>query len=143
MFVVVTHLMRTRLDAIDHLVSLCGSSVIQDHSGVSTRWCKWDSNYQLTCEGPWVLMHVPHALQRNWSIYCGQANKYLKRVHINIAGPMPVASTGGKSYMYVVVDDYTRTIYAKAPHFKSEVVEVFKTFRVAAETESGMRSARL
>ena len=36
-----------------------------------------------------------------------QASRYLERVHINIAGPMPVKSAGGKEYLYVVVDDYT------------------------------------
>ena len=50
---------------------------------------------------------------------------------------------GVRSYMYIVVDNYTHTVYTKALCFKSEAVEVFKTLRVAAETKSRMSSARL
>ena len=35
------------------------------------------------------------------------------RVHINIAGLMPVASVSGGECVYVVVDDYTRAAYAR------------------------------
>ena len=46
-------------------------------------------------------VHLPHKQGRQW------ASRYLEQVHINITGPMPVKSAGGKEYLYVVVDDYT------------------------------------
>ena len=46
-------------------------------------------------------VHLLHKQGRQW------VSRYLERVHINIAGPMPVKSAGGKEYLYVVMDDYT------------------------------------
>ena len=48
------------------------------------------------------------------------AGKQLSRVHIDIADPMPVASAGGREYMYIVMDDSTRAVYARPLRFKSE-----------------------
>ena len=47
------------------------------------------------------LVHLPHKGGRK------RVSKYLERVHIDIAGPMPVKSAGGREYVYVIVDDYT------------------------------------
>jgi len=49
----------------------------------------------------------------------GRAGEYLKRVHINIDGPVPVALTGGREFEYVVVDDYTHAVYTRPPPLKS------------------------
>ena len=61
------------------------------------------------------------------------------RVHIDIAGPMQVKSAGGKEYEYIVVDDYTRVVYARPLRLKSEAQEVFKVFKAVAENESQKR----
>ena len=42
-------------------------------------------------------------------------------------------------YVYVVVDDYTRAVYARPLRLKSAAVEAFKAFRVAVEDESWKR----
>ena len=47
------------------------------------------------------LVHLPHKEGRK------RASKYLEQVHINIAGPMPIKSAGGREYVYVIVDNYT------------------------------------
>ncbi len=41
-----------------------------------------------------------------------RTSKRVSRGHIDIAGPMPVVLAGEREYvyMYVVVDDYTRTV---------------------------------
>ena len=52
-------------------------------------------------------VHLPHKEGRT------RATEYLEQVHINIAGPMPVRSAGRKEYLYVIVDDFTRTVYAR------------------------------
>lgn len=65
-------------------------------------------------------MHFPHKEGR------GRASEYLERVHIAIAGPMPVTSVSGHDYLYVVVDDFTRVVYIYPLHLKSEAVDAFK-----------------
>jgi hypothetical protein len=61
-------------------------------------------------------IHLPHKTGH------ARASKYLECVHIDIAGPMPVASVGGRMYMYVVVDDHTRAVWMRLLHVKSEAV---------------------
>ena len=78
-------------------------------------------------------VHLPH--KEGWS----RATKYLKRVHIDITSPMPVKSAGGREYLYVVVDDCTRTVYAKPLWLKSEAIKAFKAFKVAVENKSGKK----
>jgi len=48
------------------------------------------------------MVHLPHKEGR------GRATEYLERVYVEIAGPMHVPSAGGRLYLYVAVDDYTR-----------------------------------
>ena len=76
-------------------------------------------------------VHLPHKEGRK------QASKYLEQVHINIAGPMPIKSAGGREYVYVIVDDYTQAVYTKLLRLKSEAVEVFKAFQAEVERASG------
>ena len=78
-------------------------------------------------------VHLPHKEGQN------RGTEYLERVHIDIAGPVPVKSAGGREYLYVVVDDCMRTIYAKPLQLRSKAIEVFKMFKVAVESESGMK----
>ena len=78
-------------------------------------------------------VHLPHKEGREW------VTEYLERVHINIAGPMPVVSAGGREYIYVIVDDYTCAVHTKPLHLKSEAADAFKSFKAAAENESGKR----
>jgi transposase InsO family protein len=78
-------------------------------------------------------VHLPHKEGRE------RANEHLGRVHIDVAGPMEVQSAGGKAYEYVVVDDHTRVVYTRPLRLKSEAVDAFRTFKAAAEGESGKR----
>ena len=54
----------------------------------------------------------PHPAQRR-----EQAGE---RIHIDVAGPMPIKSVRGKEYEYVVVDDHTRALYTKPLCLTSE-----------------------
>ena len=74
-------------------------------------------------------VHLPHREGRN------RAEGYLDRVHIDIAGPMPVRSAGGKEYAYIVVDDHTRAVYMRPLRHKSDASEAFRIFKAAAENE--------
>ena len=78
-------------------------------------------------------VHLPHKEG------CERVGDYLERVHIDIAGPMPVMSAGGKEYLYIIVDNHTRAVYTRAIHHRLDAVDVFKVFRVAAEGESGKK----
>ena len=66
-----------------------------------------------------------------------RTGKRVSRVHIDIAGPMPITLASGREYMYIVVDDYTRAVYARLLRFKSVAIEAFKALKAAAENESG------
>ena len=77
--------------------------------------------------------HLPHKEGRE------RATEYLERVHINIAGPGPVASAGGWIYVYVVVGDHTRAVYTRLLQSKSEAVEAFRAFEGVAENGSGKK----
>ena len=76
-------------------------------------------------------VHMPHTPGQT------RAKGHLDRVHIDIAGPMPVKSAGGKEYAYIIVDDHTRAVYMKPLKHKSDAPEAFKVFKAAAENESG------
>jgi transposase InsO family protein len=50
---------------------------------------------------------------------------------------MEVQSAGGGAYEYVVVDDHTCVVYTRPLRLKSEAIDAFRTFKAAAEGESG------
>ncbi|XP_070002846.1 uncharacterized protein [Nicotiana sylvestris] len=55
-------------------------------------------------------------------------SKPLELLHMDLCGPMRVQSSGGKRYIFVIVDDYsrfTRTLFLRT---KDETVEVFVAF---------------
>ena len=62
----------------------------------------------------------------------------LEKVHIDIIGPMPAKSVGGREYAYTVVDGYTLVVYTRLLRLKSGAAGAFKSFR-AAENKSGSR----
>lgn len=73
-------------------------------------------------------VHLPHKEGR------GRPSEYLERVHIDIAGPMPIASVGGREYVYVVV---------RPLRLKSDAVDAFQAFKAAAENGSGKRVRKI
>ena len=79
------------------------------------------------------LVHLPHKVSRT------RATEFLEHVHIDIAGPMPTCSAGGCEYLYVLVDNCTHVVWTRALRHKSDAIEAFKTFKAAAERESGKR----
>jgi len=79
------------------------------------------------------MVHLPHKEGR------GRATEYLERVHVEIAGPMHVPSAGGRLYLCVAVDDYTRGVYTRSLFLRSGAPDAFKAFREAAENVSGKR----
>nr|GFC48259.1 putative ribonuclease H-like domain-containing protein [Tanacetum cinerariifolium] len=59
---------------------------------------------------------VPNSMQR------------LHLLHIDLCGPMRIASINGKRYVLVIVDDYSRYTWVHFLRSKDEALEVIKTF---------------
>lgn len=66
-----------------------------------------------------------------------RAKKVLEVVHSNICGPPNPISNGGKQYFITFIDDYNRKTWVYFLKEKSEAFDVFKTFEVFVEKESG------
>jgi len=64
--------------------------------------------------------------------------RILEKVHIDIIGPMPAKSVGGREYAYTVVEGYTLVVYTRPLQLKSEAADAFKSFR-ETENKSGSR----
>ncbi|GJQ96143.1 integrase, catalytic region, zinc finger, CCHC-type containing protein [Tanacetum coccineum] len=52
----------------------------------------------------------------------------LELLHMDLCGPMRVASINGKKYILVIVDDYSRFTWVNFLHTKDETPEIIKTF---------------
>ena len=64
-----------------------------------------------------------------------QAEKFGERIHADIWGPASVRSLGGNTYTLDFVDDATRWTEVHFLRQKSEVLEVYKTFEAAIQTQ--------
>ncbi|GKE03500.1 retrovirus-related pol polyprotein from transposon TNT 1-94, partial [Tanacetum coccineum] len=52
----------------------------------------------------------------------------LELLHMDLCGPMRVASINGKKYILVIVDDYSRFTWVYFLHTKDETLEIIKNF---------------
>ncbi|XP_056855389.1 uncharacterized protein LOC108838558, partial [Raphanus sativus] len=66
-----------------------------------------------------------------------QAKAPLDLVHMDLMGPMQTESIGGKKYVFVLVDDYTRFTWVRFLREKSEVSESFKIWALQLINEKG------
>nr|GEX65397.1 retrovirus-related Pol polyprotein from transposon TNT 1-94 [Tanacetum cinerariifolium] len=56
------------------------------------------------------------------------SRQWLHLLHMNLCGPMRIASINGKRYVLVIVDDYSRYTWVHFLRSKDEAPEVIKTF---------------
>nr|GFB01709.1 hypothetical protein [Tanacetum cinerariifolium] len=56
------------------------------------------------------------------------SKRRLHLLHMNLCGPMRVASINGKRYVLVIVDDYSRYTWTHFPRSKDEIPEVLIAF---------------
>ncbi|GJT92435.1 retrovirus-related pol polyprotein from transposon TNT 1-94 [Tanacetum coccineum] len=56
------------------------------------------------------------------------SNQRLHLLHMDLCGPMRIASINGKQYILVIVDDYSRYTWVHFLRSKDEAPEVIKTF---------------
>ncbi|GJT70796.1 retrovirus-related pol polyprotein from transposon TNT 1-94 [Tanacetum coccineum] len=57
----------------------------------------------------------------------------LELLHMDLCGPMRVASINGKKYILVIVDDYSRYTWVYFLHSKDETLEIIKKFIAQAQ----------
>jgi len=55
-----------------------------------------------------------------------ETSKVLEFLHMDLMGPMQVESIGGKRYVFVVVDDFSRFTWVNFIREKSDTFDVFK-----------------
>ncbi|GJU27940.1 integrase, catalytic region, zinc finger, CCHC-type containing protein [Tanacetum coccineum] len=57
----------------------------------------------------------------------------LELLHMDLCGPMQVASINGKKYILVIMDDYSRYTWVYFLHLKDETLEIIKKFIAQAQ----------
>ncbi len=67
----------------------------------------------------------------------------LELVHSDVCGPMSVQSPGGKRYMVVFLDDWSRCCKVYFVRYKSETFDAFVDYRTWAEKQIGQPIKRL
>lgn len=76
-----------------------------------------------------------------------RASEKLELIHADLCGPITPISQGGKRYLFVLVDDFSRKIWIYFLADKAETFDVFKTFKSSVEKEAktvirGLRTDR-
>jgi len=64
-------------------------------------------------------------------------SKFLELLHTDLMGPMQVESIGGKRYVLVVVDDFSRFTWVNFIREKSDTFDVFKELCTQLQREKG------
>lgn len=85
------------------------------------------TNCKVCCEGKQCRLPFPSNGNRSKSL--------LNVIHMDIAGPMEVASIGGSRYYLLLVDDYSRMAYIYFLKQKSQALDCFKEFKAKVENE--------
>ncbi|KAK2417316.1 putative mitochondrial protein [Trifolium repens] len=70
-------------------------------------------------------------------------SKVLELLHMDLMGPMQVESLGGKRYVLVVVDDFSRYTWVNFIREKSDAFDVFKELCIQIQREKGINVVRI
>ena len=66
-----------------------------------------------------------------------RSKEVLGQAHLDICGPLTPISNGGKRYFITFIDDYSRKTWVYILKEKSKAFNVFKSFKVCVEIETG------
>ncbi|GAA0160085.1 transmembrane signal receptor [Lithospermum erythrorhizon] len=69
--------------------------------------------------------------------------RILELLHMDLMGPMQVESVGGKKYVYVCVDDYSRYTWVEFLRDKSEAFELFQQLATQLQREKDLMIIRI
>lgn len=64
-----------------------------------------------------------------------RATRPLELIHIDLCGPLPIASASGSRYIFVIIDDYSRYIWVYFLKDKSSTFQIFRTFKIMIELQ--------
>ncbi|GKD73524.1 integrase, catalytic region, zinc finger, CCHC-type containing protein, partial [Tanacetum coccineum] len=67
----------------------------------------------------------------------------LELLHMDLCGPMRVASINGKKYIHVIVDDYSRFTWVYFLHLKDETPKIIKKFIAQVQLNSDAKIHRI
>jgi len=70
-------------------------------------------------------------------------SKILELLHIDLMGPMQVANIGGKRYVLVVVEDFSKFTWVNFIREKSDTFESFKELCIQLQREKDRGSVRI
>lgn len=84
------------------------------------------------CEGCVLGKHARHSFP---SEKPSQASTPLELVHVNLCGQMQIKSLGGRLYLLLVTNDWTKYSCLYFIKYKSQTFEKFKTFKVMTEKQ--------
>jgi len=70
-------------------------------------------------------------------------SKVLELLHMDLMGPLQVESIGGKMYVFVVVDDFSRFTWVNFIREKSDTFEVFKDLCTQLQREKDSAIVRI
>ncbi|GKV48955.1 hypothetical protein SLEP1_g55729 [Rubroshorea leprosula] len=68
---------------------------------------------------------------------CISTNRPLELLHMDLFGPMRILSNGGKSYVLVVVDDYSRFTWVAFLAHRKDALDAFKSLCKKLQNEKG------
>ena len=68
-----------------------------------------------------------------------RAKDALELVHGNLCGPITPATSGGRQYFLLLVDDYSRYMWLQLLTSKDEAAVTIKKFKTRAEAKSGKK----
>ena len=68
-----------------------------------------------------------------------RATQKLGRVHMDFWGPYKTPTIGGNRYMLTITDDFSRKSWIYLTKERSEVYQVFESWRKQAQLESGQK----
>jgi len=69
--------------------------------------------------------------------------KPLELIYINVWGPSPVMASNGACYYVSFLDAYTKFTWIYVMHKKSQVINIFKTFKALVENQTGHKICAL
>ncbi|KAL4354255.1 hypothetical protein GQ457_06G039790 [Hibiscus cannabinus] len=68
-----------------------------------------------------------------------RASEKLQLVHTDLCGPMRISSLNGSRYFLIFIDDFSRWCWVFFLKQKSEVFDVFQSFKANSENQSGKK----
>ncbi|XP_057802878.1 uncharacterized protein LOC131018175 [Salvia miltiorrhiza] len=87
-------------------------------------------------------IHATHRATQQAEQHFG-TTRCFELIHMDLVGPVGVESIGGKRYVYVLVDDFSRFTWTFFLREKSETIDVFKTLFARFTNMFGVRIARM